>query len=546
MAIAMDSFDDRDDRDDPRLRALRPDAHAARQGQLRQPLAPLSRRRAVQGLSALVGAAALPLSVGCGDSGDGTGTDGATTGSGETDGATTGASTSSTSSGSSTGDATTGAEDPGFELCESSDATPEELLANIDHIVVVMMENRSFDHYMGALAFAEGLPVNGLTGAESNPTLGGDPIGVFNLQHYISEEDPPHGWSTSRVQWNEGLNDGFVRAFEEEGASGLDEVMGYYVRAQLPISYALTDEYVLCDNWFASVMGPTWPNRFFLHLASSDGNMSNDAILSELPSIFSACADKGVSAKYYASNLPFPVVYGTHGSEPHMAMAQDFFVDAAAGDLPSFCMIEPTLTALNVIGNDDHPPADVQDGQAFLATVYNALAQSPNWSRTLLIVTYDEHGGYYDHVSPPQVFDSRPEFQQLGFRVPSLVIGPQVRRGCANGLLFDHVSVAATVTRRFGLTPLNERVTMTADLSSCIDPARIDNPRPPIVLPTVRVRRPRVIIPGANFGGQVELARAIERGEKYAHRQWRRRSVEAIEAALDHGRRLGALRVVNR
>ncbi|MCA9718714.1 MAG: alkaline phosphatase family protein [Myxococcales bacterium] len=520
------------------LRSLRPKARVA---ELARAFAPtLSRRRATLGLGALVGAAAL---AGCGDSEGGSETDAGTTGGG-TDGSTGEGSSSSdagSSSSATTGDTT---EDPGIEVCEAPDATPEELLANIDHIVVVMMENRSFDHMMGALALAEALPVNGLTGAESNSTLGGDPIGVFNLDHFISVDDPPHGWSASREQWNLGQNDGFVRAYEEEGASDPAEIMGYYVRAQLPISYALADEYVLCDRWHASVLGPTWPNRFYLHLASSDGNMGNDAVQSELPSIFSACAEKGVSAKYYASNLPFPVVYGTHGSEPHMAQAQDFFEDAAAGNLPSFCMIEPTLTAFNVIGNDDHPPADVQDGQGFLATVYNALAQSPNWARTLLIVTYDEHGGYYDHVSPPEVFDERPEFRQLGFRVPSFVIGAQVRRGCANGLLFDHVSVAATVTRRFGLTPLNERVTMTADLSSCIDPARVNDPRPPIALPMVRVRRPRVIIPGGNFGGQVELARAIERGDKYAHRRWRQRSVEAIEAALEHGRRLRALRVI--
>jgi phospholipase C len=506
--------------------------------------APFSRRRAVHGLGALVGAAALP---GCGDSSGGTETDigtgdASTTAGEESTGANTGTGTTGADTGIDTG---TGTGDDAFEVCDVGDATPAELLAGIDHIVVVMMENRSFDHYFGSMSLLEGLPVAGLLGDERNATIGGEQIDVFNLDHFVSMEDPPHGWDASRTQWNSGANDGFVRAFQQKGASELREVMGYYARAQLPVFYALADEYVLCDRWFASVMGPTWPNRFFLHLASSDGNKSNEAILSELPSIFSRCMDKGVSAKYYASNLPFPIVYGANGADPFMATAADFFDDAAVGDLPAFSMVEPTLTAVQVIGDDDHAPADVQDGQGFLATVYKTLAASPNWARTLLVITYDEHGGFFDHVSPPMVEDERPEFKQLGFRVPSVVVGAQVRRGCANGIVLEHASVAATVTRRFGLEPLNLRAAMANDLSSCIDPALINAPRPPISLPQPRVRADRpIIIPGANFGGQVELARAYERTGKYAHREWRRRSVAAIEAARDHGRRLGALKFV--
>ncbi len=506
--------------------------------------ADLTRRQTLTGLGAMVGTAAL---AGCGKPDDATtdgGTSGTSAGSGSEGTETTVTETTSSESGGS--DTDTGADtdgEPQLTVCEGSELSPEALLAGIDHIVVVMMENRSFDHYFGALSLEEGHPVDGLTGGEQNPTTGGEPIGVHNLDHFVTEEDPPHSWNRSRTQWNEGLNDGFVRAYEDGGATGLDEVMGYYVRDQLATFYQLADQYVVCDRWFCSVMGPTWPNRFYLHLGTSDGQQGNDEV-SGLPSIFDRLADAGVSHRYYYSGLPFPLVYGTLFDSPHMVGIEEFFADAQDGNLPGFCMVEPVLTALNTIGNDDHPPADVAEGQAFIASVYHALAQSPNWERTLLIITYDEHGGFYDHVSPPETYDALPDFRQLGFRVPSLVVGPQVRKGCINNQVFDHTSVLATVTKRFGLEPLNERVAMATDLSSCIDPSLVGRARPPIRLPAVTLPRTRkVVVPGANFGGQDALAAVCERLDPAGPDGWRLRSEAAMAVIRRQGRRLGAIRV---
>lgn len=482
---------------------------------------PLSRRRALQGLGALVGATLAA----CSDDGQA----GDDEGGSETE---TGATTSDTSSDSSGEDTTTGV-DP-YEACESSDLTAEELLAGIDHIVVVMMENRSFDHFFGGLSLAEGLPVDGLSGRESNLSLMGDPVAVFNTSKLVHEEDPPHGWNASHAQFNGGLNDGFVTAYQNAGAQDYAEVMSYYLREQLPVYHALVDEYVLCDRWFASVMGPTWPNRFHLHCGTSDGVQANDPI-SGIPSVFDQLIEAGVSTRYYAAGLPFVVTYGTSPASEHVKLIQEFFADAESGELPGFCMVEPILTAGATIGNDDHPPADVSDGQAFLATVYEALASSPNWGRTLLVVIYDEHGGFHDHVPPPLTTDPQhPGFEQLGFRIPAMVIGGQVRNGCVNGTVFDHVSVAATVAKKWGLAPLNERVAAAADLSSCIDPARIDAPRPPISLPRVVVpRKPILYVPGANFGGQLELAAMVAKGDPAGHRTWQRQAIAAGEFLRD-------------
>src|ERR1700733_11186172 len=137
-------------------------------------------------------------------------------------------------------------------------------------------------------------------------------------------------------------------------------------------------------------------------------------------------------------------------------------------------MIDPDF-----LTNDDHPSHNVQLGQAFMATIMAALAKSPQWARTLFVITYDEHGGFFDHVSPPKASDSQPGFDQFGFRVCSVVVGATVRAGYVNSTQYDHTSVAATLRTRFGITSLSQRMDAAADLSACLDPLKIGNPAPP-------------------------------------------------------------------
>jgi phospholipase C len=419
--------------------------------------------------------------------------------------------------------------------------TADELLAAIDTIVVVMMENRTFDHYFGALELVEKRAVDGLKGSESNLASDGTSVGVFPLEAFTTPDDPPHGWDASRAQFNGGKQDGFVTEYEKSGTTDRAAVMGNYTRTQLPVSYALADAYCLCNRWFASVMGPTWPNRYYLHCATSEGLNTNIPPPTgvTLRGVLSQLADAKIAAKYYSSNLPFAALYGA----PFSPIA-DFFTEAQAGTLPAFCMVDPIFTVGDTVGNDDHPPADVREGQAFLAQIHAALAQSPQWDRCLFVITYDEHGGYFDHVPPPKTVDQRPEFEQLGFRVPTLVIGPKVKRGTVIDTQFEHVSVIATLTKKFKLEPLNARVSATNDLSSCIDPRFIDDPQPAISLPAVASDTERQMIwPGENFGGQQELADyVVSRGLLDPNAE----TLRAQRALVEHGLRLGAIRPITR
>lgn len=460
--------------------------------------------------------------------------------------------TTTTTTGTTTGDSSTSGADesssstgdgPIMSDCEDPGSLSfDELLANVDHIVVVMMENRSFDHVFGSLAL-EGRTIDGLTGKESNPGAGGgDAVPVFALTDTVVAFDPDHSWNGSRQQWNDGDNDGFVQSYADEGAPDPTLVMGYYERATLPVSYALADAYSVCDRWFCSVMGPTWPNRFHLHLGTSGGMMTNDGV-SEIPSIWDRLTESGITNVYYSSNVPFTLTFGkTDGVEQISA----FFEAAAADTLPQFCMIDPVFTDFATdpsTGTDDHPPADVSMGQAFIASVYAAIANSPAWNRTLMILTYDEHGGFYDHVSPPTTVDDLPEFEQLGFRVPALVIGPHVRRGCVSSTTFDHVSVLSTVTKKWGLEPLNMRVEMTSDLSSCIDPSFVDDPQPPAPLPMMVVRRPTPVTAKTTGSSHDKLFALAAR---HGHDATTRRAAAdaSLHAILSWGERLGALKVI--
>lgn len=501
-------------------------------------------------MGAVLGAAA----VGCGDdaagggTGDGTGSsDGADASTTGTPGGTTeqadGSGTTTTADGSSSGaeESTTG--EPVDECEHDGSLTPEQLLAEIDTIVVVMMENRSFDHYFGSATFLEELAVNGLTGRETNPRIDGTPVQVFPMAN-LQPADPPHGWDASHLQYNLGANDGFVIQHELGEPESYAEVMGYYVRSQLPITYALADEYVLCDSWYASVMGPTWPNRFFLHAATSGGTTSN-VPTPGLTTLWDRLADAGVSHANYYSDLPW-IWGGLANPLPGFTEPIDeFFAAAQAGTLPSFCIVDPNFGVLpgGEGGNDDHPSHDVSLGQIFLASVYQALAQSPQWGRCLLIITYDEHGGFHDHVPPPTTTDERPEFQQLGFRVPSLVIGPFVRRGCIDSTQLEHVSVISTVTKRFGLAPLNERVSVTADVSSTINPAYFGAPREPAPIPQLSISVSEVLAKRGT--GQEELLAMVQRGEipLPADRRHPGASRDVALRMLDHASRLGVVKL---
>lgn len=347
-----------------------------------------------------------------------------------------------------------------------------------------MMENRSFDHMYGSLSLVEGrTDVDGLTAEMGNPLADGTILrpAPATAQCVL---DPAHGFDASHEQWNRGSNDGFARIHEARfGSDEAKHVMGFLDRSMAPASYALADRYALCQRWFASVMGPTWPNRFYSLLASSDGNKSNVPLGDEnLPTLFTRLDAARVGWKQYYGNFPFSALLPEHSIEQAEYDALDvFFEDAAAGTLPAYVHLDPIFGM-----NDDHPPAHPLAGQIVIQSVYAALARSPQWRECLFVVTYDEHGGFFDHVSPPTTVDARAEFAQLGFRVPSLVVGPYVRPQVSS-TVFDHTSSIATVLRQHGLPALNARDEAANDLWSLLDEGLLldGTPDDPLELPPV-------------------------------------------------------------
>lgn len=368
-------------------------------------------------------------------------------------------------------------------------AADERVAAGLTTIVIVCMENRSYDHYLGARSLLEGKPGDGLRPEMANPDRAGQMVRVFRAGA-ACVADPPHGWRSSHEQWGEGRNDGFVKAYQEEGAPG-PEVMGYLTRAELPVTWALADAGTTCDRWFCSVMGPTWPNRMYLHSGQSGGLSSNTLPTGAggftWPSIYHRLDEAGVPWAYYYSNIPFVPLWRDIGERDKARIRRvehDFFDDAEAGTLPNVVFIDPAFYL-----NDDHPPLPPVLGQQFLAAIYNALAASPQWPNILLVVTYDEHGGFYDHVPPPRSADDRAAdgFDQLGFRVPTVIAGPYVKPGFVSSVVYDHTSVLAQIRQMFSLRPLGARDAAASDLSDVIDGERLAarSPLPPVALPLV-------------------------------------------------------------
>ncbi len=379
----------------------------------------------------------------------------------------------------------------------------DELLAPVENIVVLMMENRSFDHMYGSLSLMEGRDdVDGLLGNESNPTHDGGTADIFELDPFQKLHHLPHKWEPMHDAFNDGVNDGFVKAHHEankhETLTAGPEVMGFLQRRDMEIMYALADNYTLCDQWHCSVMGPTWPNRFFMHAGQSGGRKTNHPKFF-MDSIWGRLRDADIEGTNYFTDLPWAAA--AMGKLRGFSRLSSFFEDAERGRLPAFSILDPGFFSSSSDhprefgGDSDHPEMgpNVNLGQLLVATIYRALAESPQWNKTMFIITYDESGGFYDHVAPPTTIDQRGEFQQLGFRVPSLVIGPHVRSGCVNNNLFEHCSILSTAQRRFGLESLNQRVDVTADLSSAINPDYVNNPQAAITLPEVEIDEDRLI-----------------------------------------------------
>ncbi len=339
----------------------------------------------------------------------------------------------------------------------------------IDHVIVVMQENRSFDHYF------QKLPEYGQPAADVAPETyeNADPTGEGELVHPYKLDDPcvddvPHNWVAVHHAINGGKMDGFLSAANPRGRRAI----GYYDQTTLPFYYALANTFAIGDRYFAAVPGPTFPNRMFFLSASSFGHAVNTPPppRDEEKTLFHQLEHKGLSWTVYSQARTFeeqmyPRLHAEKGV--HFRPVKEFFDDAANGKLPFFTWIESTYGGREA--TDEHAPGDVQVGQAFVASIVGALFASNAWPRSALFLMYDEHGGFFDHVAPPHACppDDEPprikgisatvRFDQLGVRVPFIVVSPFAKAHYVSHRTYSHTSVLRFVQARADLPALTRR-----------------------------------------------------------------------------------------
>ena len=362
-------------------------------------------------------------------------------------------------------------------------AAGTESLPQIQHIVVLMMENHSFDNHFGALqrAGVDGLTFRDGYAVNSNPSPDGETVysapapSTCQANYRISQS-----WDASHRSWNYGSNNGFVSQCGPES-------MYYYTEREIPFYHGLATWFPVCDRYFSSVMAQTYPNRRFLIAASAFGQVGDPfpsivGSASPRPAGFGTIFDMlnafGISWKDYFVDLPtaglFP--YVVEQNPDKVVPVADFFADCAAGTLPSFSLVDPE----SFEGSEENPQ-DAQSGAYYAYQVINAVMASPNWPSTLLVMTFDEHGGYYDHVPPvPAV---RPDdiapavgpdnygdlYSWTGFRVPAVVVSPWARADYVSHTVYDHTSILRLIETKWNLPAMSYRDANANNMTDCLD-----------------------------------------------------------------------------
>jgi phospholipase C len=360
----------------------------------------------------------------------------------------------------------------------------------IEHFVVLMMENHSFDNILGLIGRGDGfiLGPNGQPTAK-NPDGLGNYVHAFHMPTECQTDGVGNDWTVTHEAYDGGTCQGFV-------TSTSAEAMGYFTKEDLPFSCGMASVFPIADRYFCSAMAQTDPNRRYLIAGTSLG-LINDTFPPELPPngvIFQQFNKHGITWKDYYSTLPTLGVFLPLLSDPTLfsglAHIDQFYVDAAAGNLPSFSLVEP-----NYDEQSEENPQDIQFGDAFVGKVVNAVMSSPNWSKTMLIWNYDEHGGYYDHVPPPAAVtpddvppalapgDPPGGFDRYGFRVPCAVVSPYARENYVSHTVYDHTSILKTVEEKWNLPALTRRDANANSLFDMLDfdskPAFLKPPKLP-------------------------------------------------------------------
>jgi phospholipase C len=439
----------------------------------------------------------------------------------------------------STAAATMGAAKLGFPPSAAAQQSP---LRKIDHVVVLMLENRSFDSMLGGLGKYYTAPseFDGLSGNESNLDANDRPIAVYNdptdYAFLIPDPNPGETWLDINEQVF-GINDrvppgavptmgGFVKNYMRQDSPAPSDprhVMHYLQPQQVPVLSRLALEFAVCDRWFASAPCQTWPNRLFVHTgtpkdtAAPDAHGYEDNLVWKIvggfssPTVFKQLENAGNGSSWK--------IYFRYGTMPHSSILTElqylielaqisgtntfasfarFILDCEHGTLPSYSFIEPLYKDFNfslLKPDDQHPVGDISPGEKLVADVYNSVRRGKNWNSTLLIITYDEHGGLFDHVRPPAAvppddFVTDPfNFNRYGVRVPAVIVSPYIKprtvlRAAPGGYPFDHTSIIATLRKRFSIgAPLSKRIAAAPDLETVLNLDQPSNQGPESLTP---------------------------------------------------------------
>jgi phospholipase C len=345
-------------------------------------------------------------------------------------------------------------------------------MPKVEHIVVLMMENHSFDNILGLVpqqvpgrAAVDGLRFTHGRAQDFNR----DPSGRRVFANHATSPcqlptRPNQDWNASHVAYNGGRMDGFVRA------SGAD-AMWYWDARDIPITYGLARHFPIGQRYFCSTLCQTYPNRRFFFCGTASGLIATDgktfSTHAANGTIFDRLDAHGISSAVYYQNLPSPAIVPgllLPGRGPTIHKFPEFYLDAAAGKLPQFTFLDP-----NYSNTSQEDPQDIDYGEKFIGEVVHALVSAPTWKHTVLFLTYDEHGGYYDHVPPPRAI--KPDaiapmlkpgmipgaYDRYGFRVPMIVVSPWARANYISSIVQDHTSMDAFIERKWNLPAMTYR-----------------------------------------------------------------------------------------
>lgn len=397
---------------------------------------------------------------------------------------------------------------PGVAAAQQA-ATDSQAKTPIEHVIVLMQENHSFDNYFGTYPGADGIPADVCMPVDPNDRSNPTCIKPFHIGNRAIE-DLDHNMITAKRQYRDGAMDGFVDAFRQLGKDGT-LTMGYYDGRDVPFYWNLVDDYVLFDRFFSSAAGGSVKNHMYW-VSGTPGN-KDDRIpqggWGTIPTIFDRLQERGISWKFYVQNYDPKITYralqqAPDGRDPppsdraaqvvwvpllayarfldrpelnkNIVSIDEYYKDVQNGTLPAVAFMVPS-------GASEHPPGSILAGQRFVKKLLNALMQSEAWNSSMFMVTYDDWGGWYDHVSPPVVDD-----QGYGFRVPAFLVSAYARKGYIDSTVLDYTSILKFIEDNWSLAPLAARDAKANSIASAFDFSQA--PRPPRIINSQRNTEP--------------------------------------------------------